>query len=135
MKFDKGVFFQFVLFSVLTIVANLLIQSIFQLEIEFEKTTYSLANMLLFFISTSFILLLVHNYIHNKKKDLLGYVFMVSLTIKIFACYIFIAPVLNNKPLNHFEKTYKIEVSMITYGSATLFTSFDKNCKVRLAFE
>lgn len=106
MKFDKGVFFQFVLFSTLIIVANLLIQSIFLLEIEFEKTNYSLVNMIVFFISTSFMLLLVHNYINNKRKDLLGYVFMVSLTIKVITCYLFIAPVLNSKPVNHFEKTY-----------------------------
>ena len=106
MKFDKAVFFQFVLFSALIVLANLLIQSIFQLESQFEKTTYSLLNMLVFFISTSFILLLVHNYISQKKKDLLGYVFMVSLTSKVLACYIFIAPVLNNKFVNHFEKTY-----------------------------
>lgn len=32
----------------------------------------------------------------------------------------------------HFEETYKIEVSMITYGSATVFTSFDQNAKKRL---
>lgn len=32
----------------------------------------------------------------------------------------------------HFEDTYKIEVSMITYGSATVYTSFDKNAVKRL---
>lgn len=32
----------------------------------------------------------------------------------------------------HFETTYKIEVSMITYGSSTVFTSFDKGAKERL---
>ena len=32
----------------------------------------------------------------------------------------------------HFEDTYKIEVSMITYGSATVYTSFDKNTVKRL---
>lgn len=32
----------------------------------------------------------------------------------------------------HFETTYKIEVSMITYGSSTVFTSFDKGVKDRL---
>ena len=32
----------------------------------------------------------------------------------------------------HFESTYSIEVSMITYGTATVFSSFDKNAKVRL---
>ena len=31
-----------------------------------------------------------------------------------------------------FEEKYKIEVSMITYGSGTLYTSFDKNAKARL---
>ena len=33
---------------------------------------------------------------------------------------------------NHFEKVYNIEVSMITYGTATVFSSFDKNAKSRL---
>jgi len=33
---------------------------------------------------------------------------------------------------NHFETKYNIEVSMITYGSATVFTSFDKGAKARL---
>jgi hypothetical protein len=32
----------------------------------------------------------------------------------------------------HFEDTYKIEVSMITYGSATVFTSFGKDAVKRL---
>jgi ubiquitin-activating enzyme E1 len=32
----------------------------------------------------------------------------------------------------HFEETYKIEVSMITYGSATIYTSYDQNAKKRL---
>lgn len=113
MKFDKAIFFQFVLFSVLVVVVNLLIQSIFQLEIQFEKTTYTLVNMLVFFVSTSFTLLLVHTYINYKRKEFLGYVFMVSLTLKVVACYIFIAPVLNNKPVNQFEKTYFFALFLI----------------------
>ena len=33
---------------------------------------------------------------------------------------------------NHFETTYSIDVSMITYGTATIFSSFDKNAQARL---
>lgn len=32
----------------------------------------------------------------------------------------------------YFEDTYKIEVSMITYGSATVYTSYDQGAKKRL---
>lgn len=113
MKFDKGIFFQFVFFTVLIVVANFLLQSIFQLEIQFEKTRYSLVNMLVFFIFTSFILLLVHNYISFKRQDLLGYIFMVTLTVKVIACYIFIAPVLNIKTVNNFEKTYFFSLFLV----------------------
>lgn len=33
---------------------------------------------------------------------------------------------------DHMEKTYKIEISMITYGTATVYSFFDKNAKDRL---
>lgn len=33
---------------------------------------------------------------------------------------------------NHIEDTYKIKISMITYGTATVYTSFDKTSKSRL---
>ena len=33
---------------------------------------------------------------------------------------------------NHMEKTYDIEVSMITYGTATVWSSFDKSAQARL---
>jgi hypothetical protein len=36
---------------------------------------------------------------------------------------------------NHFEQTYKIEVSMITFGTATIWNSYDKNCKLRLPMQ
>ena len=32
----------------------------------------------------------------------------------------------------HFENTYSIEVSMITYGTATVYSSFDKRAQERL---
>lgn len=33
---------------------------------------------------------------------------------------------------DHIEKSYDIEVSMITYGTATIWSSFDKNAASRL---
>lgn len=32
----------------------------------------------------------------------------------------------------HFETTYNMEVSMITYGTATVYSSFDKNAAQKL---
>lgn len=34
--------------------------------------------------------------------------------------------------IKHCEKAYDIEISMITYGTATVFSSFDKSAKDRL---
>ena len=34
--------------------------------------------------------------------------------------------------VDHCEKAYEIEVSMVTYGTATVFSSFDKAAKDRL---
>ena len=33
---------------------------------------------------------------------------------------------------NHFEKTYSIEVSMITYGNSTVYNSYGNDSKKRL---
>ena len=33
---------------------------------------------------------------------------------------------------NHFEATYKIEVSMITYGTCTIYSSYGAESKKRL---
>ena len=33
---------------------------------------------------------------------------------------------------NHFEKTYSIDVTMITFGSATIYTSYGPDAKKRL---
>jgi hypothetical protein len=33
---------------------------------------------------------------------------------------------------NHFEKTYNIEVSMITFGSSTVYSSYGADAKKRL---
>lgn len=36
---------------------------------------------------------------------------------------------------NHFEKTYSIEVSMITYGTSTVFSSYGSESKKRLTMK
>jgi hypothetical protein len=33
---------------------------------------------------------------------------------------------------DHCEKTYDIEISMVTYGTATVYSSFDKSAQDRL---
>ncbi|NHN25702.1 hypothetical protein FIA58_008425 [Flavobacterium jejuense] len=106
MKFDKTLYIQFILFVIVIFLANLLIVSIFQLETKFEKTTYSLRKMLVFFTVSSLVLLVIHDFIRYKNKDILGYVFMATLTVKVILTYTFIAPVLKATVVNSFEKTY-----------------------------
>lgn len=106
MKLDRALYLQFILFVIVIFLANMLLVSVFQLETKFEKTTHSLSKMLVFFTVSSLVLLLIHDFIRYKNKDSLGYVFMVTLTIKVIFSYIFIAPVLNATVVNSFEKTY-----------------------------
>ncbi len=106
MKLDRALYLQFILFVIVIFLANMLLVSVFQLETKFEKTTYSLSKMLVFFTISSIVLLLIHDFIRYKNKDSLGYVFMVTLTIKVIFSYFFIAPVLNATVVNSFEKTY-----------------------------
>lgn len=106
MKLDRVLYLQFILFVIVIFLTNMLLVSIFQLETKFEKTTYTLGNMIAFFTVASFILLLIHDFIRYKNKDILGYIFMVTLTVKVILSYIFIAPVLKATVVNSFEKTY-----------------------------
>jgi hypothetical protein len=106
MKLDRALYLQFILFVIVILLANMLLVSVFQLEAKFKKTTYSLSKMFVFFTVSSLVLLLIHDFIRYKNKDSLGYVFMVTLTIKVIFSYIFIAPVLNATVVNSFEKTY-----------------------------
>jgi len=106
MKLDRVLYLQFILFVIVIFLANMLLVSVFQLETKFEKTTYTLGNMIAFFTVASFILLLIHDFIRHKNKDILGYIFMVTLTVKVIISYIFIAPVLKTTVVNSFEKTY-----------------------------
>ena len=106
MKLDRALYLQFILFIIVIFLTNMLLVSIFQLEVKFEKTTYSLRKMLVFFTVSSLVLLLIHDFIRYKNKDILGYVFMATLTVKVILTYIFIAPVLKATVVNSFEKTY-----------------------------
>lgn len=106
MKFNKALYLQYILFLIIIYLANRLVIAVFQWEPDFEKTQYSLHQIFTFLSISSTILLLVHDFVKSKNEAILGYVFLVTLTIKVIACYIFIAPVLQNEPVNTFEKGY-----------------------------
>ncbi|MCO6161862.1 hypothetical protein [Flavobacterium sp. NRK F7] len=106
MKFNKALYLQYILFLIIVYLANRLAIAVFQWESDFEKTQYSLHQIFAFLSISSTILLLVHDFVKSKNEAILGYVFLVTLTIKVVACYIFIAPVLNSEPVNTFEKGY-----------------------------
>lgn len=122
MKFNKTLYLQYILFLIIIYLANRLAIAVFQWESDFEKTQYSLHQIFAFLSISSTILLLVHDFVKNKNEAILGYVFLVTLTLKVIACYVFIEPVLHNEPINAFEKGYFFILFVLFLGIDVYFT-------------
>lgn len=86
------------------LIINLLIIKAFQLEQVLSDANVNIYKMSLFFVTSSFLLLATHDYINNKKKEILGFAFLVTLTIKLIICYIFISLIKQSDILNNYEK-------------------------------
>lgn len=123
MKFNKIVYLQYILFLLIIYLANRLAVTVFQWESNFETTQYSLYQIFVFLSVSSAILLVIHDFVKNKNEAILGYVFLVTLTLKVIACYIFIAPVLQNEPVNTFEKVYFFILFVLFLGIDVYFTA------------
>ena len=123
MKFNKIVYLQYILFLLIIYLANRLAVTVFQWESNFETTQYSLYQIFVFLSVSSAILLVIHDFVKNKNEAILGYVFLVTLTLKVIACYIFIAPVLQNETVNTFEKVYFFILFVLFLGIDVYFTA------------
>lgn len=97
----KSIFFLFTSLLLLVYGISFLINQIFQFNEKWKETDYSFNQVFVFFAFSSLILFLIHFIIYKKKKEQLGFVFLVTLTLKVAACFLFMREI-----VNVFEKYY-----------------------------
>lgn len=97
----KSVFRLFLSAVIVVYGFSFLINQIFGFHKKWTATYCSFDQLFLFFASLSTVLLVIHYLVSKKNKDQLGFVFLVTVTLKVAACYIFI-----NQIEFDFEKHY-----------------------------
>lgn len=97
----KSVTYLFISLLLIVYVISFLVNLIPSITEKWNQTSNCFNEIFLFFASTSSILFAVHYLVRKKNKDQLGFVFLVTLTLKVAACYIFI-----NQIEFDFEKHY-----------------------------
>lgn len=100
---SKSIFFLFTGLLFLIYGISFLVNQIFQFQEKWQETSYSFFQVFSFFGFTSFILLIIHYIIYKKSKDQLGFVFLITLTLKVVLSFLFVKGI-----TNVFEKHYII---------------------------
>lgn len=100
----ENIYIRFLLLSTVILFANLGILYGFGWNVKIEAANVQLFKMIAFFLFTSLLMLLVHVYIDKEKKDILGYAFLATLTIKMIFSYVFIASIKQSDVLGELEK-------------------------------
>lgn len=97
----KSVIYLFISLLLIVYVISFLVNQIPSINMKWNQTSNSFNEIFLFFASTSLILFIVHCLVYKKNKGQLGFVFLVTLTLKVAASFFFI-----NKIVYSFEKYY-----------------------------
>lgn len=97
----KSVNYLFISLLLIVYLISFLVNLIPTISEKWNQTRNSFDETFLFFALTSSILFAVHYLVSKKNKEQLGFVFLVTITLKVAACYIFI-----NQIEFDFEKHY-----------------------------
>lgn len=97
----KSIFFLFTSLLVLVYGTSLLINQVFIFDSKWNEASYSFNQVFVFYAILSLILFLIHFIIYKKKKEQLGFVFLLTLTVKVAVCFLFMKEI-----VNVFEKYY-----------------------------
>ena len=100
----ENIYIRFLLLSAVILFVNLGMLYGFGWNVKIEAENVQLFKMIAFFLFTSLLMLLVHVYINKEKKDILGYAFLATLTIKMIFSYVFIASIKQSDVLSELEK-------------------------------
>lgn len=116
----KSIFFLFTSLLLIVYGISLLVNQVFEFNKKWVDTSNTFNQMFMFFSVSSFILLVIHYLVYKKNKEQLGFVFLVTLTIKVAASFLFITEI-----VNVFEKYY-------TFSYFFVFLLIDVFITVRL---
>ena len=97
----KSIFFLFTSLLLIVYGISLLVNQVFEFNKKWVDTSNTFNQVFMFFSVSSFILLIIHYLVYKKNKEQLGFVFLVTLTIKVAASFLFIKGI-----VNVFEKYY-----------------------------
>lgn len=97
----KSVTYLFISLLLIVYLISFLVNLIPTISEKWNQTNNSFDETFFFFALTSSILFAVHYLVSIKNKGQLGFVFLVTVTLKVAACYIFI-----NQIEFDFEKYY-----------------------------
>ena len=89
---------------VLILLVNLGVVYGLGLNVRIEMENVQMFKMMIFFLLSSALMLIAHIYIDKEKKDILGYVFLATLTIKMIVSYVFLSLVKGAGVLKELEK-------------------------------
>lgn len=98
---SKSIFFLFISLLVLVYGTSFLVNQAFELNKNWLEANNTFNQVFLFFSFSSLLLLIIHYIVYKKNKEQLGFVFLVTLTVKVAACFLFIKEI-----VNVFEKYY-----------------------------
>lgn len=98
---SKSISFLFLIVLALIYGLSFLINQVFDFNEKWTEASNSFNQVYLFFSVSSVILFIIHYVIYKKNKDQLGFAFLITLTLKVAACFLFIKGI-----TNVFEKYY-----------------------------
>ncbi|CAM3964867.1 MULTISPECIES: hypothetical protein [Flavobacterium] len=99
-----NIYVRFLFLCVLILLVNLGVVYGLGLNVRMEMENVQMFKMMIFFLLSSALMLIAHVYIDKDKKEILGYVFLATLTIKMIVSYVFLSLVKGAEVLKELEK-------------------------------
>jgi hypothetical protein len=103
-KVRDNIYVRFLFLCVLILLVNLGVVYGLGLNVRIELENVQMVKMMVFFLLSSALMLIAHVYIDKDKKEILGYVFLATLTIKMIVSYVFLSLVKGAEILKELEK-------------------------------
>lgn len=99
-----NIYVRFLFLCVLILLVNLGVVYGLGLNVRIEMENVQMFKMMIFFLLSSALMLIAHVYIDKERKEILGYVFLATLTIKMIVSYVFLSLVKEAEVLKELEK-------------------------------
>lgn len=99
----KSIIFLFISLLVLVYGLSFLVNILLGFNEKWQDASNTFNQVYLFFAMSSLLLFIIHFIVYKKNKDQLGFVFLITLTLKVAVSFLFVKEI-----INVFEKYYII---------------------------